>query len=392
MPKHSLRAPKERRILWVVEGSTWAGRQNEFVNLALRLPRGWQARLLYLRTPGNLSAIKRLLAQSNIEVRSLGYQGKNLPIIIFRYLKELLDFKPDIVHSHHPPANLLNGFSKALSIVLPVSFQSFLGYRNARRGLGTVATLLERINLLFADLVLCSSRGAEASFFDSSALLEHPSQPRTEKRKHWTVLNSIDLQAPQATISARPEHELALQRGSSNAIVSVAAFKRQKGHETLLTAFAQVHRHLPDAELILLGEGELLALSKRRAQQLRIRDQCHFLGHQPHPELWVHGARLFVLASHWEGLPKSLLEAMALGVPCVATNVEGTREILPEHTLVTPGNPSALAERIEAMLRDPEQRAEQVTRQNRVLHKVDIDKNSRLIFRLYDDLTKTKQS
>ena len=110
-----------------------------------------------------------------------------------------------------------------------------------------------------------------------------------------------------------------------------------KGHWQLIRAFAEVRRTNHDLRLVILGQGPLEADLRRLCRDLAVQDEVFFPGFQPNPMPWLVKAHLFVLSSLREGLPGSLLEAMALGVPVVATDCRsGPRELLapetnPEH-------------------------------------------------------------
>ncbi|MDZ7751668.1 MAG: glycosyltransferase [Gammaproteobacteria bacterium] len=111
-------------------------------------------------------------------------------------------------------------------------------------------------------------------------------------------------------------------------IIAVGRLTRQKDFPTLLRAFARVAVECP-ARLVILGEGSdrggLLAL----AAELGIGDRVALPGFQGNPHAWVAAADLFVLSSLWEGSPNALTEAMALGVPVVATDCpSGPSELL----------------------------------------------------------------
>lgn len=102
-----------------------------------------------------------------------------------------------------------------------------------------------------------------------------------------------------------------------------------KGHWQLIRAFAEVKRTNQDLRLVILGQGPLEADLRRLCRDLDIQDEVFFPGFRPNPMPWLVKAHLFVLSSLREGLPGSLLEAMALGVPIVATDCRsGPRELL----------------------------------------------------------------
>jgi glycosyltransferase involved in cell wall biosynthesis len=112
------------------------------------------------------------------------------------------------------------------------------------------------------------------------------------------------------------------------------------------------------------------------------------------PDL-LAGMDLFVLPSHWEGMPVAILEAMAAGLPVVATAVGGTPEVVEDETtglLPPPRDPVALAEAISRLLRDPE-RARRMGEagRKRVETEFSMDANVRRVEALYEQLLRDKQ-
>jgi glycosyltransferase involved in cell wall biosynthesis len=103
----------------------------------------------------------------------------------------------------------------------------------------------------------------------------------------------------------------------------------QKGLDSLLRAFAQVKETLPGARLRLVGDGADRASLEALAAELGVRSACEFPGFLGDPLAAIEDADLYVLPSRWEGLPNALLEAIALGLPVVATRCPtGPKEIL----------------------------------------------------------------
>ena len=144
-------------------------------------------------------------------------------------------------------------------------------------------------------------------------------------------------------------------------IGTVARLTRQKNPFMFLKAAAKVLHTLPDARFIWCGSGELEDAARTQAEMLGILHACQFLGHRNSDETKRIMAALdiFWLTSQYEGLPYVLLEAMALRVPIVATDVVGTRGLLrgAAGLLVPPQDDSALAQATLMLARRPDRRA-----------------------------------
>ncbi|HAU15096.1 MAG TPA: glycosyl transferase, partial [Gammaproteobacteria bacterium] len=116
-------------------------------------------------------------------------------------------------------------------------------------------------------------------------------------------------------------------------IVAAGRLCRQKDFPTLIDAFAKLRQHLV-ARLIILGEGEERANLMQQARALGIAEHVDLPGFVNNPFCYMKQADLFVLSSLWEGLPNTLIQAMALGTPVISTDCSGgSREILNNGTL-----------------------------------------------------------
>jgi len=142
---------------------------------------------------------------------------------------------------------------------------------------------------------------------------------------------------------------------NSRLIAIVARLIRQKGHRYMVEAMASIIPRYPDLHALFIGDGDLREELQAQVKRSNLGDHIHFLGNRSDvPEL-LAASDLFVLPSLWEGLPKALLEAMATGLPIVASEVSGTvQAMIPNQTgiLVPPGDTRRLAQAIERLLSD----------------------------------------
>lgn len=138
-------------------------------------------------------------------------------------------------------------------------------------------------------------------------------------------------------------------------IGSVARLAPVKNHSLLLDAFALVRAHVPNAHLVLVGDGALRHDLEAHARTLRLDSFVHFVGEADDVASIYQDFDQFALASKAEGTSMSVLEAMASGVPVVATAVGGTPELL-DHgrsgVLVPPEDAGALAGALIGLLQD----------------------------------------
>jgi glycosyltransferase involved in cell wall biosynthesis len=131
------------------------------------------------------------------------------------------------------------------------------------------------------------------------------------------------------------------------AIIFVARFEEQKDHETLLRSLLRLN----DAHLILAGDGPLRSSVEKLASFLGIRARVHFLGRRPDVPSLLKAADVYVQSSHWEGFGIAAVEAMAAGLPVIASDVPGLADVVRDAgLLLPPGDFAALGEAIRSVL------------------------------------------
>ena len=137
-------------------------------------------------------------------------------------------------------------------------------------------------------------------------------------------------------------------------VVYTGRLSPEKGVDVLVDAWAEARRRGCLGTLCLVGDGPERQALERRAVALGVRGATRFAGPTADVAPWLQAADVFVLPSRQEGLSVALLEAMAAGVPAVATEVGGTREAVGgTAVLVPPADPRALAEALCALLDEP---------------------------------------
>lgn len=171
-----------------------------------------------------------------------------------------------------------------------------------------------------------------------------------------TVSNAVDTDA----LTAVPVERDALRRAfgfplDASVVTTVGNLTLKKGHTFLLTAAAKVVARHQSVRFLLIGQGPLAESLRAEAARLGLGDRFVFAGFRADAVRLVAASDLFVLSSLHEGLPVSLLEAMALGKATVVTRVGGVPEATDESSsvLVPPGNAQALADAINTMLDSP---------------------------------------
>jgi len=204
--------------------------------------------------------------------------------------------------------------------------------------------LVTRVGYRLADAIVTTSAGVADDLVARFGVT----------RDRISVLhNPVDLRAIDAA-AAEPLDRAHDWLWSHPAIVAAGRLADAKNYPLLLDAFALVRKKLA-AKLFVLGEGEREASLREQVDRLGLGSSVVFCGFQRNPWRYIARADIFALSSRYEGFGNVLIEAMACGVPVVATSSSGTREIVRDGVdglLVDVHEPAALAAAFERLLRD----------------------------------------
>ncbi|MEH7019910.1 glycosyltransferase [Priestia megaterium] len=120
---------------------------------------------------------------------------------------------------------------------------------------------------------------------------------------------------------------------NGSTIITMGNLSFAKGHCHLIRSFAHVKKQIPNAKLVILGEGGYRGKLERLIESLNLSNDVLLLGFQSNPHKYINKADIYVLSSYYEGFPNALAEAMACGLPVVSTDCKsGPREILDPDT------------------------------------------------------------
>ena len=284
---------------------------------------------------------------ANIEIHALAARARTrFGLQLSRALELrrcLMNIRPDVVVSFLSKINVLTSFA-ALGLEAPV----ILSERNNYRA--------QRMNVLWRLLAPIAARGASCLVMQTEAARNLLSQ---ELRARAVVIPnpvSIPDRIPYSSL-AEPAH-------TSN-FIAVGRLERQKGFDLLLRAFSRVARALPDATLVVYGEGPERSALEEQARDLGIADRVRMPGVTNAPGGWLSPSDVFVLSSRFEGFPNVLLEALMAGMATIAFDCPwGPSEILAGNagTLVPAGDVDGLAEAMRCVASNPSFRKEMAAR------------------------------
>jgi glycosyltransferase involved in cell wall biosynthesis len=172
----------------------------------------------------------------------------------------------------------------------------------------------------------------------------------------FVIPNGVELSEFEGTPRELGREKLGINP-EEKILLFVGSLRPVKGLRFLIEAMSIVGRLHPEARLLIVGGGKERPRLEDLARRLDLERTVDFIGEVPHREIasYLAAADMFVLPSLSEGFPNVLLEAMAAGLPIVATNVNGMPEIVEDGSngfLVDPGDPAAIADRVLALLGD----------------------------------------
>ncbi|MDQ4071214.1 MAG: glycosyltransferase family 4 protein [Actinomycetota bacterium] len=172
-------------------------------------------------------------------------------------------------------------------------------------------------------------------------------------------------------------------------IVCVAKLRPEKGHDVVLNAFRLVRDEVPDARLVLVGEGEARARLEAQSRRLDLGESVHFAGVVDEVWPYLAEAHVFTLGSRSEAFGVAIAEAMAAGLPVVAPAVGGVLD------LVSPGvsgqlfpkeDHAAMARHLVRLLTSPEERARMGAAAKQAANSYRIERTVASYFSLYDEI------
>ena len=213
---------------------------------------------------------------------------------------------------------------------------------------------LDRLTLPLARCYISNSRAA-VDFLVSKGY------PR---EKFKVIHNGIELERfQQASDPSFLKDRYGVSHRDCPVITCVANLRAVKGHEYLIRALQELKRAKKEFICLLVGDGVLRGELEQLANDLGLREDLLFLGHQGREQIpgILASTDIFVLPSLWEGMPGAAMEAMAQGVPVVATDIGGTPEVVLDGItgyVVPIKDSAALAQKIGHLLEDAELRKE----------------------------------
>jgi len=347
---------RKPRLMYILESRSWGGAEAYVRHLIEGLEReAWAVSLVCPQTEA-LAPLLEWARRVGVRLHRLpGERPQHVPALV-RFFRR---HRPDLVHFnlHHPFACRYAILAAALAGV------------PARIATNHLPTLPPTAYTWKGRLALrLAYRCVHRMLVDSEtnrrrALAQYPIAPeKLSVVPHGVRLEDFPVEGTRTSVAE--EFGLNIR---APIIGTVGRLSSQKATEDVIEAAVSVRRRFPEAQFLIVGDGERRAALERLVEARGLCASVRFTGYREDVPRLLAAMDVFVLSSLYEGMPFSVLEAMAAARPVVATRVDGVPEVVVEGEtglLVPPRAPEQLAEAIAVLLAHPE-RAREMGRRGR---------------------------
>ena len=337
------------RVLHVIRATGMAGAETHLLALLSGLrARGLDAQLALLTTRDQpLHDYRELLRQRGIPLHTFAMRGHLEPKLLLRLRALMQELRPSLVHTHLFHADLYGALAARWAHVPALvssrhndnAFRRRQPWRGLNRRLWRMADAGIAISQAVADFVV-----------------EVENAPRDKLRViHYGLQWQPSPNAERQALRRRMRTQLGFAQ-TQPLLAMACRLIEQKGVSDALQAFAGTRSEFPEARLLIAGDGPLRAQLESEATQAGLTGSVRFLGWRDDVPQLLAACDLFLMPSLWEGFGLVLLEAMAQGLPVVASRVSAIPEIVvagETGLLAPPRDVPALREALLTLLRDP---------------------------------------
>jgi len=219
---------------------------------------------------------------------------------------------PDIIQSFLFYGNVISRIAGLLCSATVIT-----GVRSVPDSEPLARRLIDRATMSLSDGIVSNSTAGREFVVDRGADRDDVS----------VVYNGRDIETYRTAAPAPVREELELP-AEATVVGTVGRLLERKGHYDLLEAWPEIATEIPDAHLVFVGDGPERSGLEHRAAELGCAETVHFLGTRQDVPALLNAMDLFVFPSHFEGLPGAVIEAMAAGLPIVATPVDGNSDLI----------------------------------------------------------------
>ncbi|MDZ7730942.1 MAG: glycosyltransferase family 4 protein [Natrialbaceae archaeon] len=290
----------------------------------------------------DVSEISLFTASALDLTHTIGLQSMFSVSALYKFKKVLREFQPDIVHAH-------NRFF--YTSILASLYSNRAGYR-----------LVTTLHL--GDIGMISGfSGAAAKAFEqtiSRFVISRSEQVICVSAAAELIAQSLGAKQTVAVRNAVDVNEFSPDPTNRKSLLYIGRFVHNNGIQDLLTAIPSILESHPDSEIHLVGSGPMEKEVQEKIQYSNLSDSVRIYDYVDDISEMYDRASVFCRPSYSEGLPLTMLEAMASGVPPVVTAIAGVPEVVTDHetgVLLEPNNPDEVAQAVIELFDDPEFRS-----------------------------------
>jgi glycosyltransferase involved in cell wall biosynthesis len=335
--------------------------------------RGHDVKLVCLRSSGEWG---KLAAEMGIEVAALEKAEGFSLAALRRMLALFRRWRPDVVHTHNPLVHHYGGLAGRLAGA-PVVVSTLHGINNISLKPGS-REFIYRLMVPFTDQMVAVCASAY-EYFSHNAMIPSYKLARID--------NGIPLERFLKIPVARPNGEFVF--GTVGRLVAM------KDQNSLIEAFSRIAEEYPRCRLEILGDGPLRPVLEQKIAALNLQDRVCLRGYSADVAGFLSTLHTFVLSSVTEGLPLTVLEAMASGLPIVGTDVGGMSELVQKAGcgwLCPPSAPEHLAKALRAALESSDRERSGIRGRKFVQERYSVSRMTEQYERLFESVLDKRKS
>ncbi len=307
-------------------------------------------------SPGD--ALSEIASREGVKVYPVPMERHIAPfkdlISLWKLITVFRKERPDMVHSITPKAGLLSMMAAWICRV-PVRLHTFTGL------VFPTSTGFKQKLLIFTDRVtcVCATHIMPESDGVKNDLINYQITSKPLKVLGYGNIRGINLKYFDRTVEVEKEAEK-IRKTDITTFIFIGRLVRDKGINELVYAFAKLNKEYPKTRLLLVGrrEDKLDPLQNQTLREIDNNPAIIATGEQKDVRPWLAASNIFVFPSYREGFPNVVIEAGAMGLPAIVTDINGSREIIIEGEngiIIPPRNSEHLYKAMQQLMVSPKQ-------------------------------------
>jgi len=313
----------------------------------------------------------------NLSVHEVGASGPLDLSGAVRLYRKIKNVRPQVLHVHHNMSGSLARIAGRLAgVPLIVDTE-----HNDHAGFKRVPRIANGLTLNLAHKIICNSENTCKSFFSWEDFF-------IRGNKKTVIYNGVDVERIDRARRGKDDARRALGLAESDFVIgNVGMLTEQKDQSSLVDAMGKVSDVIPEAKLVIVGDGPLRSELEAKADEMGLGDKIIFTGLLERERVYqlLQAFDVFCMVSLWEGFCNALVEAMVAENPVVVSEVEPLPEVVGEvGAFITPGDPENIADEVIDLYEDSGKAKELASKgRSRAVSKFSLARSARKYRELY---------